>query len=353
MHAIIRTQKHKSVGSLQRREGHTYRKNETPNADPERKSKNKLLFGREDYANFCAEKLIKYEQAGNKIRKDGVLAIEYLLTASPEFFTDGPLHDRQSRLKKWCEAQVDFMKKRHGAENILCLYLHLDEKTPHIEGYILPVDPKGKLNCKHFLGGPAKMSQLQTDYAKHNEKFGLTRGVQGSRARHDKVKNFYADIEQAPKVTKREIINSIMIKPPRMKDLLNPIAYIDREQKRIANNSGKLFSGVAQEAKLVRQTKNILLEWERREEYFDKREYEWEKRVEHWNQDRAELVDRLMGQERLRNELAGSKQYAEDLNRQNVALTEELKRRNSLIPQMKLTPETSRANLGKTAGDKK
>jgi hypothetical protein len=353
MHAIIRTQKHKSIQSLQSREAHTYRKRETPNADPARKSKNKLLFGREDYAIFCDDKLKNYEQAGNKIRKDGVLAIEYLLTASPEFFTGGPLHDRQSRLKKWGESQVDFLKKMHGEENILCIYLHLDEKTPHIEAYILPIDPKGKLNCKHFLGSPSKLSKLQTDYAKHNERFGLSRGVQGSRANHEEVKNFYADIQQAPKVTKREIINALIISPPGMKDLLNPTAYIKREQKRISENINRLFSGMAQEAKLVRRTKDILLDLKRQEDFFSKKEYEWEKRVEHWNQDRAELVDRLMGQEKLRNELAEVKQYAEDLSRQNIALTAELKRRNSLMPQMKLTPETSRANLGKATGDKK
>ena len=71
------------------------------------------------------------------------------------------------------------------------------------------------------------------------------------------------------------------------------------------------------------------------------------------NQDPAELVDRLMGQEKLRNELDESRQYAEDLRRQNVVLTAELKRRNSLMPEMKLTPETSRAKLGKNNGGKK
>lgn len=353
MHAIIRTKKHKSVESLQSREAHTYRKRETPNADPERKSKNKLLFGRADYANFCAEKLKNYEQAGNKIRKDGVLAIEYLLTASPEFFTSGPLHERQDRLKKWCDAQVDFLKKKHGEENILNIFLHLDEKTPHIEAYVEPIDPKGKLNCKHFLGSPSKLSKLQTDYAKHNERFGLARGVEGSRASHNEVANFYADIKQAPKVTKRNIINALMISPPGMKDLLNPGAYIKREQKRITENVTRLFSGMAQEAKLVRETHKILLKWQRREEEFSKREYEWQKRVELWNQDRAELVDRLMGQERLRNERDEAKQYAEDLNRQNVALTNELKRRNSPMPQMKLTPSENRNNLDKNNRGKK
>ena len=353
MHAIIRTQKHKTIGSLQSREAHTYRKRETPNADPAKKSKNKLLFGRKNYANFCADRLKIYEESGNKIRRDGVLAIEYLLTASPEFFDEGPLHDRQSRLKKWSESQVDFVKKMHGDENILCIYLHLDEKTPHIEAYVVPIDPKGKLNCKHFLGGPAKMSKLQTDYAKHNEKFGLTRGVQGSKATHTEVKQFYGMIKQAPRLSKKRFMEAIEMRPPSMRDLLNPGAYINSEQERIGLNIKKLFFGMMQEAKLVRKTKQILADWRREKESFIKKEYEWEKQIEIWNQNRAELVDRLMSQEKLRNELAESKEYSRVLEQQNEVLTAELKRRNSLMPQMKLTPEISRANLGKVTGEKK
>lgn len=91
-----------------------------------------------------------------KIRSDAVVAIEYLLTASPEFFETGPKYERDKRLKSWCDSQLEFLKKKHGADNIMCAYLHLDEKTPHIEAYILPLDPTGKLNCKHYLGGSKK-----------------------------------------------------------------------------------------------------------------------------------------------------------------------------------------------------
>ncbi len=156
MYAIIRTKKHKSTSSIANRENHTFRRRPTPNADPEKTTRNKLLLGQENYADGLKANLANYQAAGNKIRKDGVLAIEYLLTASPEFFDAGPKSERTSRLKDWCDAQVEFVKKIHGVANVLCMYLHLDEKTPHIEVYAVPIDPKGKLNCKHFLGSPAK-----------------------------------------------------------------------------------------------------------------------------------------------------------------------------------------------------
>ena len=162
MHSIIRIKKHKSIASLQSRENHTYRKRETPNADPAKLHRNKLLFGQENYSAVADNFLQEYKSAGSKIRKDAVLAVEFLLTASPEFFDEGSKNERDERLKKWCEAQIEFMKKEHGEKNILCMYLHLDEKTPHIEAYVVPMDGKGKLNCKSFYGARNALNQLQT-----------------------------------------------------------------------------------------------------------------------------------------------------------------------------------------------
>ena len=126
MYSIIRTKKHKSTSSVANRENHTFRRRPTPNADPERIKKNKLLFGQENYADGLKDFLKNYG-VENNIRKDGVLAIEYLLTASPEFFDTGSKLERDNRLKNWCESQIDFLKKMHGDKNILCMYLHLDE----------------------------------------------------------------------------------------------------------------------------------------------------------------------------------------------------------------------------------
>ena len=190
MYAIIRKIKHKSISSIKTREKHTYRLEDTPNANPAKLHKNKLLYGVESYGAEIENQLKNYQQSDKNIRKNAVLSIEYLLTASPEFFDEGTKNERDERLKKWCDAQIEFVKKEHGEKNIACMYLHLDEKTPHIEVFVVPIDPKGKLNCKHFLGPRNALSVLQTRYAAHNKDFGLQRGAKGSKATHQQVQKF-------------------------------------------------------------------------------------------------------------------------------------------------------------------
>ena len=73
-----------------------------------------------------------------------------------------------------------------------------DETSPHVCAYVVPIDPKGKLNCSHFLDGREKLTQMQTDFAdKVGRQFGLERGIEGSKAKHKTIKQYYAEI-QAP-----------------------------------------------------------------------------------------------------------------------------------------------------------
>ena len=280
MHSIIRTKKHKSIGSVKFRENHTYRRVETPNADPTKQHKNKLLFGQENYAEGLSNFLEKYEQAGNHVRKNGVLAIEYLLTASPEFFDEGSKNDRDERLKKWCEAQIDFMKKEHGDKNILCMYLHLDEKTAHIEAYVVPVDSKGKLNCKSFLGGKSKLQGLQTRYATHNKDFGLVRGLKGSKATHQQVQKFYEQIKQPAKVSNENLQKAVKLEAPAIKHILNPEVYLAEQEARIISKVSRLFASTVYENKLIQQAKKILTNWKRAENENKKMQYKLESEKE-------------------------------------------------------------------------
>jgi Plasmid recombination enzyme len=227
VYSIIRKRKHKSIASLRSRENHTYRREPTPNADPAKLHKNKLLFGSLDYADSIESELKQYTQSGKNIRKNAVLSIEYLLTASPEFFAEGSKNERDERLKKWCEAQIEFVKKEHGEKNIACMYLHLDEKTPHIEVFVVPIDPKGKLNCKYFLGARNALSILQTKYATHNAKFGLKRGQTGSRATHQEVKKFYEQIKTKSKVTSQDLQKAVKIDLPTISERLDPTIFLD------------------------------------------------------------------------------------------------------------------------------
>ena len=272
--------KHKSIASLKSRENHTYRKRETPNADPAKLHRNKLLFGQENYSAVADNFLQEYKSAGSKIRKDAVLAVEFLLTASPEFFDEGSKNERDERLKKWCEAQIEFMKKEHGEKNILCMYLHLDEKTPHIEAYVVPMDGKGKLNCKSFYGARNALNQLQTRYANHNKDFGLQRGAKGSRATHQEVKKFYDQIQQPAKVSNENLQKAVKLDAPTMKNILQPEIYLREQEAKITAKVARLFASTVYENKLIQKAKSILREWKRAEDAAKKMQYKLESEKE-------------------------------------------------------------------------
>mgnify|MGYP003346521361 CR=1 FL=1 len=62
--------------------------------------------------------------------------------------------------------------------------------------YVVPIDSAtGKLNAKKYLGGRQKLSEFQTDFAnKVASKHGLERGVMGSKANHQTIKEYYAAV---------------------------------------------------------------------------------------------------------------------------------------------------------------
>ena len=92
--------------------------------------------------------------------------------------------------------------QEYGRENIAHLRLHGDERTPHLTGYVVPLDPDtGHLNARRWIGGAARCRQQQTDYAAAVAPLGLSRGIEGSTATHERVRRHYAQIS-APVATR-------------------------------------------------------------------------------------------------------------------------------------------------------
>ena len=301
MHSIIRAEKHKSIGQLKTREAHTFRTRPTPNADPAKIKKNKLLFGRENYSCYAQERIDEYRKS-NTVRKDAVLTIEYVLTTSPEFFEPGSKLERDKRLKTWCDAQVDFIKNKHGDENVLCMYLHLDETTPHIEAFVLPIDPLGKLNCKHFLGGPQKLSDLQTVYAEHNKGFGLLRGMGGSKSEHTDIKRFYAMVNEKAEITSQAVQEALTIDKPTAADMLRMGQFLKDQQAKIVRNVIKLFKGTVYENKLLPQAKKILRDAKRKESETQKMKEKYEYQLDTLKEQASQQLALIQSLEDLQTE---------------------------------------------------
>jgi Plasmid recombination enzyme/Protein of unknown function (DUF3991) len=158
----------------------------------------------EKFISTSSEKLVEqvYNRIGDQtIRTNGVLCVEILLTASPEYFRPGDMTkagqwDGQ-QLDSWKEANKNWLAEKFG-DKLVRAELHLDESTPHIHAYLVPLDENGKLNCKGLFGDRQKLSKFQDSYGKAMEPLGLDRGVKGSRARHTEVKEYYAAVNQAP-----------------------------------------------------------------------------------------------------------------------------------------------------------
>lgn len=183
--AILRFQKLKasSVGGSA---SHMARTRDTPNADPSRASLNTLLVGTDAPGADVAQRA----KLATRRRKDGVRAIEVLMTFSPEWGG----RDDPHKLRAWMEASQAWLVQIFSRDNLVHLRLHADESTPHLTGFVVPLDPKtGRLNARGYIGGNRyRLRELQTSYAQAVATFGLERGVAGSRRRHEDVQHWYA-----------------------------------------------------------------------------------------------------------------------------------------------------------------
>ena len=163
----------KSAVAVHRSMKHSFRAQDTPNADAELAHHNEH-FG----AHSVAEGMAAFRaRLPESFRKDAVQAIEYLMTASPE--SDG----QQEPGRAGCvfPGRAGLAEGRHGAENVVYAGIHRDETTPHMYAYVVPRDPEtGRLNAKRWLGGAKALRDMQTEYA---EQVGKRHGLEKESGR--------------------------------------------------------------------------------------------------------------------------------------------------------------------------
>lgn len=193
-HCILRVAKLKNFGQIGGSLSHTFRTRDTPNADPERTPLNEHNGPQTPAEIQAAFKEILPE----KRRKDAVLGLEYLVTFSPEY-------SKESDGSAYFEEARSWLIERHGAENVISTHVHRDEATPHMVAYVCPM-VDGRLRSTAFIGGPQMLRDMQTDFAKDvGMKFGLERGIEGSNAKHQTIREYYARANEAELVGKVEV----------------------------------------------------------------------------------------------------------------------------------------------------
>ena len=212
------------------------------------------------------------DRHGGRPRRDSVECVELLLGASPEYFTEGRDRVNPERVRAFAGQTVEFLREQYG-ERCVKAVLHLDEKTPHVQAFMVPIDERGRLNCKRFFGSREKLRQFQDAFAAKMRPLGLERGVAGSRATHTDVQRFYGAIKQEVRL---RVHPERVPDPPRV--LVTEASRQEYKQQVITAVTAQLHEPVntlARQAQLAREEKGQREAAEKRVAEAERREHQW------------------------------------------------------------------------------
>lgn len=190
----MRTAKLKTPGNIAASIEHTFRERDTPNADRSRTHLNEH-HGPSNTADLL-DKL--NEMIPEQRRKDAVLCVEHFFGASPEWWAKASRDDQKAFFRR----AEGWLNDTYGRENVAYFGTQMDEQTPHAVAYVVPLRD-GKLNAKSWLGGKERLQGLQATFAESVKDLGLQRGVEGSKAKHERVARFYGVLDQADQRAER------------------------------------------------------------------------------------------------------------------------------------------------------
>ena len=241
------------------------------NADPTRTHLNRRLIeypdGVKDRSAAIQQRL---EEAGltRKIGSNQVRAIRINVSGTHE---DMKRIEEEGRLDEWCADNLKYFADTFGKENIVAAHLHRDEETPHIHVTLAPI-VKGERKrrkreeqtkkryrkkptdtvrlCADDIMTRLKLKSYQDTYAVAMAKYGLQRGIDGSKARHKSTQQYYRDIQKLADNLKAEVVDLQQQKETAREELRRAKKEIQTEKLKgvattaaanIAESIGSLF----------------------------------------------------------------------------------------------------------------
>ncbi len=227
---------------------HIARTKMPPNAIPEQTYLNEeLVEFPESVADRTEAINHRLEHAGltRKIGTNQVRVIRVMLTGSQE---DMKRISQEGRLKTWCADNLEWLRRTFGAENVASAVLHMDESTPHIHAAVVPIvtgkrrktrekqtDEPSKRKyrtksaarprlCVDDVMSRVKLKEYQDTYAAAMAKYGLRRGVDGSKARH---------------VTTQEFYRNTITQQQNLQDNIGELLRIEEEKRKAVEHTAK------------------------------------------------------------------------------------------------------------------
>lgn len=192
-----------------------------PDIDLARSGENREYIDHGDYKVEVGNRIEEGRKSSRKVRKDAVVLVEGLITASPEFFEGKDAGE----VDRWARDCLGFVESEFGAANLVHFTLHLDETTPHIHFGAVPLKD-GSLSWKKFFPSKIAMSKFQDRfYEQVSRKWGLERGEKrqpGQKTRRHK------DVSEFKAAQVRELDAEIARKTDRLESLQQEVASAER-----------------------------------------------------------------------------------------------------------------------------
>ena len=241
------------------------------NADPTRTHPNRKLVAYPDgIKDRSAAIRRRLEEAGltRKIGNNQVRAIRINVSGTHE---DMERIEREGRLDEWCADNMKYFADTFGKENIVAAHLHRDEETPHIHVTLVPI-VKGERKrrkreeqakkryrkkptdtvrlCADDIMTRLRLKSYQDTYAEAMAKYGLQRGIDGSKARHKSTQQYYNETKKLADSLKAEVVDLQRQKETAQEELRRTKKEIQTEKLKgaattaaanIAESVGSLF----------------------------------------------------------------------------------------------------------------
>lgn len=227
----------------------------------------------------------RLEEAGltRKIGSNQVRTIRINVSGTHE---DMERIEREGRLDEWCADNIGYFAFMFGKENIVAAYLHRDEETPHIHITLVPIVKRERKRrkrvaqakkryrkkptdtvrlCADDIMTRLKLKSYQDTYAIAMAKYGLQRGIDGSKARHKSTLQYYRDTQKLVDSLKAEVADLQERKEAAKEELCQAKKEVQTEKLKgtattaetnIAESVGSLF-GSNKVKKLERENRNL------------------------------------------------------------------------------------------------
>lgn len=195
---ILRFEKHKNFVNIRQAGAHQHRHHKvTKNADNLRTHLNKTFIGSSNLVSDIKKRL---DFLTKQPRKNSVLAMDGILTLSPEVFINGTKEEQYRSLRTFALASKAWLVNTFG-NNVVNAVLHRDETSPHIHFTVVPIQEndlgQSKLNARDLFNKKT-LHDFQRNFFDYMHKYfpSLQPPKYNEKATHTALKEFYAGINE-------------------------------------------------------------------------------------------------------------------------------------------------------------